>query len=92
MTDSNEPAAGHDPRIAPFAWRLPEDWIGAAAMAVLATITFANVIARYFTDESFAWTEEISATSVSSSSTTRARRVVAACWRCSPSSHRSSPS
>lgn len=60
MTDSNEPAAGSDPRIAPFARRLPEDWIGAAAMAVLATITFANVVARYFTDESFAWTEEIS--------------------------------
>lgn len=29
-------------------------------MALLAAITFANVIARYFTDESFAWTEEIS--------------------------------
>jgi TRAP-type C4-dicarboxylate transport system permease small subunit len=40
--------------------RLPEDWIGAAAMALLALITFANVVARYFTSESFAWTEEIS--------------------------------
>lgn len=40
--------------------RLPEDWIGAIVMALLAAITFANVIARYFTDESFAWTEEIS--------------------------------
>ena len=40
--------------------RLTEDWVGAAAMAVLAAITFANVIARYFTDQSFAWTEEIS--------------------------------
>lgn len=49
-----------DPRIAPFARRLPEDWIGAAAMALLALITFANVIARYFTNQSFAWTEEIS--------------------------------
>lgn len=29
-------------------------------MALLAAITLANVIARYFTDESFAWTEEIS--------------------------------
>lgn len=37
-----------------------EDWIGAGAMAVLAIITFANVLVRYFTDESFAWTEEIS--------------------------------
>ncbi|MDT3680243.1 MAG: TRAP transporter small permease [Burkholderiaceae bacterium] len=60
MTDSNEPAAGDDPRVASFARRLPEDWIGAAAMAVLASITFANVVARYFTNESFAWTEEIS--------------------------------
>jgi len=60
MTDSNEAGAGGDPRISPFARRLPEDRIGAAAMALLASITFANVIARYFTDESFAWTEEIS--------------------------------
>ena len=41
---------------------LVEDWLGAAAMALLAAITFANVIARYFTSESFAWTEEISVT------------------------------
>jgi len=60
MSDSNEPAPGADPRVAPFARRLPEDWIGAAAMAVLALITFANVLTRYFTNESFAWTEEIS--------------------------------
>ncbi|MCO5100051.1 MAG: TRAP transporter small permease [Burkholderiaceae bacterium] len=60
MTDSNEAGTGGDPRISPFARRLPEDRIGAAAMALLASITFANVIARYFTDESFAWTEEIS--------------------------------
>lgn len=37
-----------------------EDWIGAGAMALLAIITFANVLVRYFTDQSFAWTEEIS--------------------------------
>ena len=29
-------------------------------MAALALITFANVLVRYFTDASFAWTEEIS--------------------------------
>ncbi|HQR20408.1 MAG TPA: TRAP transporter small permease [Burkholderiaceae bacterium] len=29
-------------------------------MAALAVITFANVVLRYFTDESIAWTEEIS--------------------------------
>lgn len=37
-----------------------EDWVGAAVMLLLAAITFANVIARYFTNQSFAWTEEIS--------------------------------
>ncbi|HLT26028.1 MAG TPA: TRAP transporter small permease [Zeimonas sp.] len=62
MTDPHDRAAAGapDPRIAPFAHRLPEDWIGAAAMAALGVITFANVVARYFTNESFAWTEEIS--------------------------------
>ena len=39
---------------------LPEDRIGAALMAVLALITFANVVVRYLTDQSFAWTEELS--------------------------------
>ena len=37
-----------------------EDWVGAACMAALALITFANVLVRYFTSQSFAWTEEIS--------------------------------
>lgn len=45
---------------APDMRRRPEDWVGAAAMALLAAITFANVIVRYFTDESFAWSEEVS--------------------------------
>lgn len=40
--------------------RLPEDWVGALTMGLLAAITFANVVARYFTDQSFAWTEELS--------------------------------
>jgi len=39
---------------------LPEDLLGAAAIALLAAITFANVVARYFSDQSFAWSEEIS--------------------------------
>lgn len=61
MTDRPAPpSVRDDPRIAPYARRQPEDWIGALAMATLALITFANVIARYFTNESFAWTEEIS--------------------------------
>jgi len=37
-----------------------EDWISVLIMAALAIITFANVLVRYFTDGSFAWTEEIS--------------------------------
>ncbi|WP_394791249.1 TRAP transporter small permease [Rhodoferax sp.] len=37
-----------------------EDWLTVLVMGALALITFANVLARYFTNESFAWTEEIS--------------------------------
>jgi TRAP-type C4-dicarboxylate transport system permease small subunit len=37
-----------------------EDVVGAVTLAAMALITFANVLARYFTDQSFAWTEEIS--------------------------------
>ena len=37
-----------------------EDWLTVLVMATLALITFANVLTRYFTDSSFAWTEEIS--------------------------------
>ncbi|AZG14784.1 MULTISPECIES: TRAP transporter small permease [Cupriavidus] len=37
-----------------------EDWIGVIVMVLLVGITFANVVVRYFTDESFAWTEEFS--------------------------------
>lgn len=37
-----------------------EDWLTVIVMGLLALITFANVIARYFTDQSFAWTEEFS--------------------------------
>lgn len=37
-----------------------EERLGVACMVVLALITLGNVLTRYFTDESFAWTEEIS--------------------------------
>ncbi len=37
-----------------------EDVVSVAAMALLALITFANVIVRYLTSRSFAWTEEFS--------------------------------
>ena len=37
-----------------------EEWIGVACMMVLTLITLGNVLTRYFSDQSFAWTEEIS--------------------------------
>jgi TRAP-type C4-dicarboxylate transport system permease small subunit len=37
-----------------------EDWLTVLVMGLLAIITFANVLARYFTNQSFAWTEEFS--------------------------------
>ena len=37
-----------------------EDWLTVVVMALLALITFANVLVRYFTSQSFAWTEELS--------------------------------
>ena len=37
-----------------------EDWLTVLSMAALALFTFANVLVRYFTDQSFAWTEEFS--------------------------------
>jgi len=38
----------------------PEEALGVGCMATLVAITLGNVLTRYFTDESFAWTEEIS--------------------------------
>lgn len=37
-----------------------EEGLATACMALLVVITLANVLTRYLTDESFAWTEEIS--------------------------------
>ena len=37
-----------------------EDWLTVIIMGLLACITFANVLVRYFTNTSFAWTEEFS--------------------------------
>ena len=37
-----------------------EEFLAAAALAAICLITFANVVVRYFTAESFAFTEEIS--------------------------------
>lgn len=44
----------------PARHRSPEDWIAVLAMGLLCLITFGNVLVRYFSDQSFAWTEEIS--------------------------------
>ena len=48
------------PGQAPTRRLLLEDWVGAVLMALLALITFANVVVRYLSDQSFAWTEELS--------------------------------
>jgi TRAP-type C4-dicarboxylate transport system permease small subunit len=54
----SQPSKSQPPPAAPaHRW---EDWLAAFAMGLLALITFANVLARYLTDQSFAWTEEIS--------------------------------
>lgn len=56
-TDTAPPDAG--PESEPRSLQL-EDWLTVIVMAALALITFANVLVRYFTNSSFAWTEEIS--------------------------------
>jgi TRAP-type C4-dicarboxylate transport system permease small subunit len=37
-----------------------EERVAVAALAILLAITLVNVVTRYLTDESFAWTEELS--------------------------------
>ena len=56
-------AAAHLPKEDSAPTRVPlaiEDWLTVIIMALLALITFANVLVRYFTNASFAWTEEVS--------------------------------
>jgi len=56
----------HPDPVKPAAEELPripvkiEEFFAATAMALICLITFANVLVRYFTDESFAFTEEFS--------------------------------
>ncbi|MBV7453046.1 TRAP transporter small permease [Acidovorax sp. sif1233] len=66
MSSSSPPGPAADaspgaasPDTEPRSLRL-EDWLTVLVMAALALITFANVLVRYFTNSSFAWTEEIS--------------------------------
>ena len=62
MTDDFKDRSNEKPLNEPF--EQPglqlEDWITVVVMALLAIITFGNVLARYFTNQSFAWTEEFS--------------------------------
>ncbi len=64
MTESTENAATepsqNDPDVQPRVPLWLEDSLTAIVMMALALITFVNVVVRYFTDQSFAWTEEIS--------------------------------
>lgn len=55
-SDLIQPASEEAPRI-PVRF---EEFLAALAMALICLITFANVLVRYFTDESFAFTEEFS--------------------------------
>lgn len=63
MSDHKEPIITSDNTSSaakkPLKFRL-EEVISAIAMAVLCLLTIANVLVRYFTDISFAFTEEIS--------------------------------
>jgi TRAP-type C4-dicarboxylate transport system permease small subunit len=52
-----DPAAPDEPTVIPLKI---EDWLTVITMALLALVTFVNVLVRYFTDSSFAWTEEFS--------------------------------
>ncbi|WPB57823.1 TRAP transporter small permease [Xylophilus sp. GOD-11R] len=56
LPDDASPASDEPTRV-PLAI---EDWATVIVMALLALITFANVLVRYFTNSSFAWTEEFS--------------------------------
>lgn len=56
---TGEPRRAPPPNGEPRSLRF-EDGCIVVTMALLALITFANVLVRYFTDASFAWTEEIS--------------------------------
>ena len=61
--ESPSPDAGAPTAPAGATTRVPlaiEDWLTVIIMALLALITFANVLVRYFTSASFAWTEEVS--------------------------------
>ena len=57
VAEPPDPAAFDERTVVPLAI---EDWLTVIVMGLLALITFANVLVRYFSDQSFAWTEEFS--------------------------------
>ncbi len=59
MSEETASSVGEDGRLPREPIRM-EEHFAAACMALLALITFANVVLRYLSDESIAWTEEIS--------------------------------
>lgn len=61
LPDTHTPELAPQPPDPPLRVSLRiEDWITVLSLGALAVITMANVIVRYLTDQSFAWTEEIS--------------------------------
>ena len=60
MRDPQAAPPASEPSLPPAKALALEDWLVVIIMALLALMTFANVLVRYFTDTSFAWTEEIS--------------------------------
>jgi TRAP-type C4-dicarboxylate transport system permease small subunit len=61
LIDGTSPSVNDQPDAQPH--RVPmafEEGLATACMALLVVLTFGNVITRYFTDQSFAWTEEVS--------------------------------
>jgi len=57
LAELPDPAAQDEVTVVPLKI---EDWLTVIVMGLLALITFANVLVRYFTSQSFAWTEEFS--------------------------------
>ena len=59
-TEQEREETAHEPRNTPRVTIRIEEAIAAAAMAAICMITFANVVVRYLTNASFAFTEEFS--------------------------------
>jgi TRAP-type C4-dicarboxylate transport system permease small subunit len=57
VTTESKAAPAEPRRVVPLAL---EEGLAVACLVLLVVITLGNVLVRYFTDQSFAWTEEIS--------------------------------